>query len=170
MNTGAIHARGTLLLFLHADCRLEQNAFTDLHQCMNSSTVVGGAFQLQLCGNRPVLDRYLSWSGTRNARHSQIYLGDHGIFCRRSVFLKIGGFPDVRLMYEFEFMRRLRKHGQLIQLNKKCYASARRFQREGYWKTILLMRSLRTFYRLGLPTGTLERIYLSQGNGEYLNV
>jgi rSAM/selenodomain-associated transferase 2 len=162
MNLGASRARGSLLLFLHADCKLEQKAFSDLVHCMNEADVVGGAFRLELCGNRPLLDRYLSWSGSWNARRSQIYLGDHGIFCRRSIFLEIGGFPDVHLMYEFELMRKLRSRGKLVQLNKKCYASARRFQRNGYWKTILLMRSLRTFYRLGLPINRLEQIYREQ--------
>jgi rSAM/selenodomain-associated transferase 2 len=162
MNLGATQACGNLLLFLHADCRLEQKAISDLLQCMNEKKVVGGAFKLELCGDRPLLDRYLSWSGSWNARQSQIYLGDHGIFCRRSIFLEAGGFPDVHLMYEFELMRKLRMRGKLVQLNKKCYASARRFQRNGYWKTILLMRSLRTFYRLGLPITRLQQIYREQ--------
>ena len=170
MNLGASRACGSLLLFLHADCKLEQKAFSDLLECMNEMEVVGGAFQLELCGTRPLLDRYLSWSGTWNARRSQIYLGDHGIFCRRSIFFEIGGFPDATLMYEFELMRKLRSHGKLVQLNKKCYASARRFQRNGYWKTILLMRSLRTFYRLGLPIDRLEQMYREQPARREYNV
>jgi rSAM/selenodomain-associated transferase 2 len=170
MNLGASQARGGLLVFLHADCRLEEKAFCELLHCMNGTDVVGGAFKLELCGNRPSLDRYLSWSGSWNARRSQVYLGDHGIFCRRSVFLEIGGFPDVPLMYEFGLMRKLRSRGKLIQLNKKCYASARRFQRHGYWKTILLMRFLRTFYRLGLPIGQLERMYLGHPARREYNV
>jgi rSAM/selenodomain-associated transferase 2 len=170
MNFGASRARGALFLFLHADCRLEQKAFSDLLQCMNEVDVVGGGFQLELCGDRPLLDRYLSWSGSWNARRSHVYLGDHGIFCRRSIFLEIGGFPNVHLMYEFELMRKLRSRGKLVQLNKKCYASARRFQRNGYWKTILLMRSLRTFYRLGLPIDRLEQIYRQQPARREYNV
>ena len=170
MNLGASIARGCFLLFLHADCRLEQKAFSDLLQCMNEPDVVGGAFRLELCGGRPLLDRYLSWSGSRNARRSQVYLGDHGIFCRRSMFLEIGGFQNVQLMYEFELMRKLRSRGKLVQLNKKCFASARRFQRNGYWKTILLMRSLRAFYRLGLPIDRLEQIYREQPARTEFNV
>ncbi|MCI0415550.1 TIGR04283 family arsenosugar biosynthesis glycosyltransferase [bacterium] len=170
MNLGASRSHGDLLVFLHADCILDEKAFVDLLHCMKETEVVGGAFQLELRGNRPLLDRYLSWSGSWNARRSQIYLGDHGIFCRRSVFLEAGGFPDVTLMYEFELMRKLRLRGKLVQLNKKCYASARRFQRYGYWKTILLMRSLRAFYRLGLPINRLEQIYREQAPHREYNV
>ena len=170
MNLGASKASGDILVFLHADCTLERNAFAALLQCMSEKDVVGGAFQLELCGNRPLLDRYLSWSGSWNARRSQVYLGDHGIFCKRSTFLEIGGFPDVTLMYEFELMRKLRSRGKLIQLNKKCFASARRFQSHGYWKTILLMRFLRTFYRLGLPIDRLEQIYREQPARREYNV
>jgi rSAM/selenodomain-associated transferase 2 len=165
MNVGARHAIGELLIFLHADCWLEQNAFAELTELAASRDVVGGAFQLRLVGTRPILDRFLSWSGNWNARHSQVFLGDHAIFCRREIFLEIGGFPDVPLMYEFEFMRNLRARGKLIQLKKRCYASARRFEQNGYWKTILLMRSLRTFYRLGLPINRLQRAY--QRGGAY---
>ena len=170
MNLGASRASGCFLLFLHADCRLEQNAFSDLLQCMNEPDVVGGAFHLELCGDRPLLDRYLSWSGSWNARRSQVYLGDHGIFCRRSIFLDVGGFPELHLMYEFDLMRKLRSCGRLVQLDKRCFASARRFQRNGYWKTIFLMRSLRTFYRLGLPIDRLAQIYREQPARREFNI
>lgn len=158
-NFGSRLAQGEILLFLHADCRLEEGALQELVAAMSMTDIAGGAFQLELVGNRPFLDRSLSFFGNLNAKVSGIYLGDHGIFCRRSVFMDIGGFPDVPLMYEFDFMRKLRSRGKVIQLNTRCFASARKFQEHGYWKTILLMRTLRTFYKLGLPTQRLQNIY-----------
>jgi len=163
-NLGARAATGDILVFLHADCGLEAGSFHELRSQMADTEIAGGGFRHELCGSRPWLDRYLSQSGSWNAKHSQTYLGDHGIFCRRTAFLSSGGFPEVPLMYEFEFMRNLRMHGRLIQLNKKCFASGRRFQNNGYIKTILLMRTLRTCYRLGLPTQTLQSIYRRNGS------
>jgi rSAM/selenodomain-associated transferase 2 len=162
-NLGASMASGDVLLFLHADCRLEDGALAELQRCCTGG-VAGGAFTLQLKGNRPRLDQFLSLTGSWNARFSGFYLGDHGIFCRRRAFEKIGGFPDLKLMYEVPFMRKLRKEGALLQLKKRCFASARKFQQNGYVQTILVMRTLRAFYRLGLPYSRLEKLYLELKN------
>jgi rSAM/selenodomain-associated transferase 2 len=161
MNWGAFKSAGELLLFLHADCILQEGAIQELRNVLSNTPIAGGAFKLQMRGHRPWLDRYLSWSGSWNARRSQLFLGDHGIFCRRTAFQQTGGFPEIPLMYELDFMRKLKSYGKLVQLNKNCIASARRFESNGYWKTILLMRSLRTLYKLGLPISRLERIYQS---------
>jgi rSAM/selenodomain-associated transferase 2 len=161
MNLGAGQATGDVLLFLHADCHLEPGAMVELQETLSATNaVVGGAFRHRIHGNRPLLDWWLSVSGTLNARWSGYYLGDHGIFCRRKVFEAIGGFPDIPLLYELPFMKKLRASGQLVQLKKHCITSGRKFQNKGYFTTMLLMRALRLSYRFGLPYRYLTNLYL----------
>ncbi|HEY2933332.1 MAG TPA: TIGR04283 family arsenosugar biosynthesis glycosyltransferase [Acidobacteriota bacterium] len=160
LNAGAQVARGETLLFLHADCRLARGWKAELESALKNPEVVGGAFSLKLCGGRPWLDRYLSWTGTLNARNSQVFLGDHSIFVRRGVFEQIGGFPELKLMEDYHFSRELRKAGKLVQLRSASIASSRRFVRNGYLKTVVQMRLLRLYGRFGLSSPRLERWYL----------
>jgi len=162
LNTGARLATGSILLFLHADCRLQDGWKSELESALREPGVVGGAFSLKLRGGRSWLDQWLSMTGTWNARHSQIFPGDHSIFVRRDAFDRLGGFPELALMEDYYFSRELRKTGKLVQLRSASIASSRRFVQNGYLKTILQMRLLRLCAKFGLPRTHLERWYLPE--------
>jgi rSAM/selenodomain-associated transferase 2 len=160
LNAGARAASGDILLFLHADCRLENGWERELRSELLDPSVVGGAFSLRMCGGRLWWDRILSWTGTRNARRCQIFLGDHSIFVRRDVFETVGGFPEMDIMEDYYFSKILRDAGRLVQLKSASLSSSRRFVENGYLKTILQMRLLRLFGALGWSSPHLERWYL----------
>ncbi|HEV8131655.1 MAG TPA: TIGR04283 family arsenosugar biosynthesis glycosyltransferase [Acidobacteriota bacterium] len=161
LNAGARMAQGDVLLFLHADCRLQQGWKTELEEELNNPAVVGGAFSLRMSGGYPWVDRFLSWSGTVNARRSNVFLGDHSIFVRKHIFEKAGGFPDIDLMEDYFFSKKLSSLGQLVQLRSASLASARRFMANGYIKTILQMRLLRLLTALGWSSRRLQSWYLN---------
>ncbi|MBI4455356.1 MAG: TIGR04283 family arsenosugar biosynthesis glycosyltransferase [Acidobacteria bacterium] len=163
LNAGAHLAAGEVLLFLHADCRLQEGWNRELLRALDDSTVVGGAFSLKMSGGCPWLDRFLSWSGRHNARRSRTFLGDHSIFVRREVFDKVRGFPEVELMEDYLFSKRLHAIGRLVQLKSLSHASARRFMENGYLKTILQMRLLRLLAALGYSNHRLCQQYLGSG-------
>ncbi len=56
MNTGAEAAKGEILLFLHADTKLPENAFRKIIEIMQDGTYVGGAFDLELETDRKFLE------------------------------------------------------------------------------------------------------------------
>jgi rSAM/selenodomain-associated transferase 2 len=160
-NRGAAEATGDVLLFFHADCELEEGAVAELHQCFNDPSLAGGAFRYGILDRKSILNRLLTLFGSWNARRSGMYLGDHGIFCRKNLFVEIGGFPEVPIMYEFDFMKRLHNQGKIIQLKKFCFSSPRKFKQHGYLKIILLMRALRISHYFGLPALRLKNLYLT---------
>jgi rSAM/selenodomain-associated transferase 2 len=158
-NFGAQKAIGDVLLFFHADCELETGGLNEMTERLRNPRVVGGAFRYALQQETNILDKILVVSGSWNARFSGMYLGDHGIFCRKDIFLRTGGFPEIAIMYEFDFMKRLHKEGKVIQLEKRCYSSSRKFKQHGYLKIMFLMRALRISHYLGLPNSRLKRLY-----------
>jgi hypothetical protein len=85
--------------------------------------------------------------------------GDHGIFCRRSAFVHAGGFPDVPLMEDVEFFRRLRRCGRVAYSNKRIGASPRRYETVGPVRLTFAFGSIATLYLLGVSLSTLARIY-----------
>jgi rSAM/selenodomain-associated transferase 2 len=158
MNAGARASRGAQLVFLHADTDLPDGALEAIEAAMADSRVVGGRFDVALDSRRPILRAVAALMNLRS-RLSGIATGDQAIFVRRAAFEALGGFPDQPLMEDVEFSRRLRRRGRLACLRLRVTTSARKWQREGALRTVLLMWTLRLLYRLGVSPVRLHRWY-----------
>jgi rSAM/selenodomain-associated transferase 2 len=158
MNAGARAAGGEVLLFLHADTRLPEGALEAIGAAMADPRVVGGRFDVAFDSRRPIMRATAALMNLRS-RLSGIATGDQAIFVRRAVFEAMGGFPDIPLMEDVEFSRRLKRRGRLACLRLRVTTSARKWEREGPLRTVLLMWSLRLLYFLGAPPRRLHRWY-----------
>jgi len=158
MNEGARHATGEVLIFLHADTRLELSAFAQLTSAMSDSTIVGGAFSLRLDSRRWEL-RLIAAVTNLRARLFFLPYGDQAIFVRRALFDKIGGYAELPLMEDFEFMRRLRRHGRIVILSAKAVSSARRWEKEGIVYTTLRDWVIALLFLFGVSPVALAKWY-----------
>ena len=158
MNAGAAAASGEVLLFLHADTSLPPNALDDIRAALADLRVVGGRFDVRLDSPRPIYRAVEALMNLRS-RWSGIWTGDQAIFVRRAVFQRLGGFPDIPLMEDVEFTRRLKRAGPRACLRARVTASARKWEHEGATRTILLMWTLRFLYMLGVSAARLHRWY-----------
>ena len=157
MNTGAGAARGEILWFVHVDAKLPFQCLDEIARIMDDPNVVGGYFRIHL-------PRGLVYRLTDGFAHYagillRIRCGDHGIFCRRSAFLDIGGFPEVPLMEDVEFYRRLHRCGRVNYSKRRMVVSARRYEALGRTRLTLAYGLLATLYVLGIPLPILARIY-----------
>lgn len=80
MNAGAMAARGEILLFLHADSRLQPGALVEVRRAVEKGAV-GGAFRLRLEGGSWIYD-FVSRLASLRARLEGIYLGGPRHLCR----------------------------------------------------------------------------------------
>jgi hypothetical protein len=85
--------------------------------------------------------------------------GDHGIFCRRTVFLDIGGFPKVPLMEDVGFVRQLHRHGRVTYSDKRILISPRRYEAIGRVRLTLAYGFIAMLYIFGVPASMLALIY-----------
>lgn len=158
MNLGARQASGDVLLFLHADTRPPPTALVDIARALGDTRCVGGRFDVDLEGSHPMLKvvgelinlrSRLTWVGT----------GDQAIFVRRRVFERIGGYPDIPLMEDIALCRALKRVGDVACLRSRVVTSARRWERDGLWRTILRMWTLKFLYLAGVPPARLKQFY-----------
>jgi len=159
MNAGAAVARGEILIFLHADTTLPDNALGKISQALQDQDFVGGAFDLKIDSDRLFL-KYISARASLRSRWNRIPYGDQAIFIREKYFDEIGGFKDIPLMEDVDLMRRIKKDGKkIIILPDKVTTSARKWENEGALYTS--MRNLifvRLFY-MGVSPHKLAKYY-----------
>jgi hypothetical protein len=85
--------------------------------------------------------------------------GDHGIFCRRTAFVDVGGFPTVPLMEDVEFFRRLHRYGRVVHSEKRIVVSPRRYEAIGRARLTFAFGFIATLYIFGVPPSMLASIY-----------
>ena len=158
MNAGAAAACGDVLLFLHADTGLPSGWATDVNGALAAPDVVGGRFDLRLDA-RGVAFRLTERLINLRSRLSGVATGDQAIFVRREVFERLGGYPALPLMEDIAFCRALKRVGRLRALRVVVTTSARRWQRHGLVRTVLLMWGLRAAYYAGVSPARLARLY-----------
>jgi rSAM/selenodomain-associated transferase 2 len=157
MNAGAAASRGRVLLFLHADTRLPDDALPALLGAIDSGAA-WGRFDVRIDGRQPLLrvvERLMNW----RSRLSGIATGDQAIFVRREVFERVGAYPDLPLMEDIALCSALKRIDAPACLRQSVVTSARRWQQHGVLRTILLMWRLRAAYFLGADPAVLARRY-----------
>jgi rSAM/selenodomain-associated transferase 2 len=158
MNAGAAAASGDVLLFLHADTELPDNAFLAIEQTLASPDVVAGAFRLCFnCERLPY--KLVAFMTNLRSQTFTVFTGDQAYFIRAASFKAIGGYPDQPLMEDLEIITCLRKIGRVVLLQQYVKTSARRHENIGLLRSVIFMWYLRTLYKFGVSPGRLQIMY-----------
>ncbi|HTN43036.1 MAG TPA: TIGR04283 family arsenosugar biosynthesis glycosyltransferase [Nitrospiria bacterium] len=158
MNAGARAAAGEVFVFLHADSCLSDDAFRELIRALEDPDVLWGAFRLGIDSPRRIL-RLVAAAANWRTRLTGIPYGDQGIFVRRSVFEQSGGYPEIPIMEDLEFARRLKSLGKVKLLSRPIVTSSRRWDKEGAGYTTLRNQIYVVLYYLGVSPARLARCY-----------
>jgi rSAM/selenodomain-associated transferase 2 len=158
MRAGAQAANGSVFWFLHADTRAPEHADRLIAAALQDGSTRWGRFDVQLSERRVSLRLVAALMNTRS-RLSGIATGDQGIFVQRTLYEAAGGFPPLPLMEDIALSRTLRRHGRPAALRQRLRSSARRWEKHGVIRTILLMWSLRLAYFAGVTPDRLARYY-----------
>jgi rSAM/selenodomain-associated transferase 2 len=158
LNAGAAVARGDILLFLHADTLLPPDALTLARRTLTTPGMVGGRFRVAL-DNPQWRFRLVAASINLRDRLLGGFTGDQAVFVRADTFRRMGGYAGLPLMEDLDFARRLERQGGVARLDRAITTAARRWERHGLVRTILLMWTLRLLYRAGVPPRYLASFY-----------
>lgn len=159
MNTGALHAGGEILLFLHADTRLPADGLSQIRTALTDPEVVAGAFDLKIDSERPIF-RLIERTASIRSRLTRIPYGDQAIFIRSDFFREIGGYRDIPIMEDVDFMRRIKPTGKSIAfLEDRVGTSPRRWEKEGVLQGTLRNWILVLLFLAGVSPDRLSRFY-----------
>lgn len=161
MNAGAARARGDVLLFLHADTTLPENAISLINEAVGRGGQ-WGRFDVRLSGAHWLLRVVERLMNLRSCL-TGVATGDQAMFVCRELFDRLGGYADISLMEDVELSKRLRRSQWPVCIREPLVTSSRRWEQYGVVRTIVLMWGLRLAYFFGGSADTLARYYRHSG-------
>ena len=162
MNAGAKIARSDILLFLHADTQLPDNFIALVTQTLKHPQTIAGAFELKIDGVANSL-RWIEQLVRMRSRLLSLPYGDQAIFISKQAFIEVGGFADLPIMEDFEFIKRLQKQGKIAIATGAVTTSGRRWEKLGVWQTTLINQLIIAGYYLGVSPTELSKFYRRWG-------
>jgi rSAM/selenodomain-associated transferase 2/rSAM/selenodomain-associated transferase 1 len=149
MNAGAAEAVGEIVLFQHADTLVPAGAAQLAREALSGEGVVAGAFGFAVptrSRHAGTIDRVGQWR-SRLTGHP---LGDQCLFLSAGTFHELGGFPELPTMEDWEFVRRLKRLGEVVQLPEPAVTSARVWDEHGLVWPTAVNSAVIIGYRLGI--------------------
>jgi len=157
MNVGAEVASSPILLFLHADTFLPDDAMAQI-LLAHSKGYRWGRFDISLMGQHGLLPVISYFMNTRTAI-TGIVTGDQALFVDKALFQQVGSYPNIAIMEDIALSKNLKKQRLPYRVLSRVDSSARRWEQFGVYKTICLMWWLRLQYFLGVDPEELAEQY-----------
>jgi rSAM/selenodomain-associated transferase 2 len=158
LDAGARAAIGDVLVFLHADARLDPQARVAIARALADPLTTGGNFKLRFAPRSSWAD-FFGWANDVRRRLLGIYYGDSAMFLRKSSYLALGGFRQQPILEDYDLARRLERHGRTHYVTDvEVVVSARRFA-ERPLRTLACWALIQTAYSAGVSPARLARLY-----------
>lgn len=158
MNVGAKAATGEILLFLHADTHLPAKFDRSVRLVLCQPNTIAGAFALQIDGSLKglrLVEKGVNW----RSHFLSLPYGDQAIFVKTETFKALGGFSQLPIMEDFEFVLKLRNCGRIAIIPTPVITSSRRWQKLGVWQTTIMNQLAIAAYFLKIPPESIAKWY-----------
>jgi hypothetical protein len=157
LSRAASQARGDVFFFLHGDSRPPDGALLLIQQTLEGGADAG-AFSLAYEGEGRAM-RWVAWWANRRSRGWNLPFGDQGIFCRREAYERSGGFRDLPICDDLDFVLRLRRAGRFVVRPERTWTSPRRYVEAGVLRQVLRNWRVMLGYFAGVAPEKLARWY-----------
>jgi len=158
LNAGAAAASAQALIFLHGDTRLPTGFARHALDLLAQPGTAAGAFRLAIAGAGRGL-RLVETLANWRSRLLHLPYGDQALFVTADLFRRVGGFPDLPIMEDVVFIRRLTRVGRIEIAPCSALTSDRRWRRLGILRTALVNQVVLAGFFLGVDPARLARWY-----------
>lgn len=143
MNAAVKYAKGDYLWFVHCDSKIDENSILEIEK----SNADVGCFSL-FFDSFDWKMKMVALNSNLRVKFRNIAFGDQAIFIKKELFESIGGYKSIPIMEDYQLSIDVKKLGKKIYLsNLPIITSARRFEKNGVFKTIVNMQILQYKYR-----------------------
>ena len=153
----ALDAGADVLLFLHADTHLPVSARSAIAQALGDQAV-GGGFLVDFEAAPPLLRLGRRLVDLRTNR-LRLPLGDQAQFATATAYVRCGGFADLPILEDLDFIRRLRRQGPVEIISRRVLTSSRRFIERGVVRTVATNWLIWLLFAAGVKPKRLARLY-----------
>lgn len=156
MNTGAKHATGSILYFLHADSYPPKDFDTHIINAVKMHKYAG-CFRMKFDSNHWWL-KLAGWLTALPIKASRG--GDQSLFITKQLFDEIGGYDENFIIYEDnELIKKLYKKHSFTVIPKWLTTSARCYKKHGVWTTQYHFWRIHLKRKLGATPEELVQYY-----------
>ena len=156
MNLGAREAKGDILYFVHADT-LPPTTFRDDIKNATDRGKVAGCYRFKFDKDTLML-RFNAWWTRFNFMFCRG--GDQTLFIQKDKFMEIDGFNESYcIMEDFELIRRLKKDKSFYIMPKSVVVSARKYDRNSYFKVNMVNLWSYWTFQLGRSPEKIKAFY-----------
>lgn len=160
LHAGALASQGEILFFLHADFFFKACPLKEVQT--NCQAAPLAAFPLSFTTSDWRM-RLIAAGSNWRLRYRHIAFGDQGMHMRRDFYQDLGGFRPYPLMEDYDLSIRAKAAGVHCRVaGQKIYTSARRFEANGYLKTLVKMQRAQALFRKGVSIEDIQRFYRQQ--------
>ncbi len=153
----ALRTGADVLLFLHADTRLPPAARSGLEEAVQAGAV-GGGFLIDFEPTSPLLRRGRVLVDFRT-RRLRLPLGDQAQFATAAAYAASGGFSDLPILEDLDFIGRLRRQGPISIVEQRATTSSRRFAERGVVRTVATNWLIWLLFAAGVKPTRLASLY-----------
>ena len=160
MNEAADRSHGSVLFFLHCDSEVPEDAAKEISEVLKRFSA--GCFGIDFREKKNFFMYTCKWISNHRVKDRRVMFGDQGIFLQRELFYRIGKYPELPLMEDYQLSLSMKAAGVRFGMTKRhIYTSPRRFQGNTLQKLRVMwqMNRLRAAYRRGVPIEQIAAAY-----------
>ena len=160
LRQGAEQAKGSWLLFIHADSRLPKEWPCAVRKAMNASLFKKQAWYFDLKVPKQGMDfRILELAVYFRSHFLKEPYGDQGLLINKNLYEEVGGHSNLHIMEDIDFIYRFRRKNNLKSLALPIYTNPRKWQSTSMIKQACKNHRLRNLWKRGQPSDKLFREY-----------
>ena len=158
LNKGAKSAKGNWFLFIHADSRLNQNWSKEISNILSLNNKFIYFFKFKV-NNNSLIFRFLELIVNLRTLILKTPYGDQGLLINREIYFKYGGYKNIPIMEDIDFINRIKENECLCELNSSILTSSRKWQKKNLLYQSIINFNLRRKWAKGYSLDDLYKKY-----------